>query len=250
MDLFKNSGIEFVALLSGEYLHGDYATSRPGIHPFGSIFNISSFLAEERPEQALFGSKLALALRRNLADENVARTHLGANADDTIFGQVLELRLTYVRNIAGGHLRTKLGITNIDSELSDVDGCKLAFLHQALGNNDGVFIIGSGPAHECNKNILPDGHLTAIGRRGIGENHPLLNLLSQLDRRTLMKGGEAIGHGEIDESKLMFFVLDILDGNTSGINRRNNAIYRREKHSACVANGNLLDSCSHKRRFR
>src|SRR3989338_8978872 len=128
MNLFKNSGIKFVALLSREYLHGDYATSRTGIHTFGSIFDISSFLAEERPEQALFGSKLALALRRNLANKNVAGTHLGTDTDDAVFSQVLELRFTDVRDIASGHLRTKLGITNIDSELSDVDGCELALL--------------------------------------------------------------------------------------------------------------------------
>ena len=47
-----------------------------------AVAHVAGLLAEDRAEELLFGRELGLALRRDLADEDVARLHLGADADD------------------------------------------------------------------------------------------------------------------------------------------------------------------------
>src|SRR5260370_32358874 len=44
------------------------------------VADLARLLAEDRPQQPLLGRQLGLALGRDLADEHVARAHLGADA--------------------------------------------------------------------------------------------------------------------------------------------------------------------------
>ena len=47
-----------------------------------AVAHVAGLLAEDRAQELLFGRELGLALRRDLADEDVARLHLGADAHD------------------------------------------------------------------------------------------------------------------------------------------------------------------------
>ena len=47
-----------------------------------AVAHVAGLLAEDRAEELLFGGELGLALRRDLADQDVARLHLGADAHD------------------------------------------------------------------------------------------------------------------------------------------------------------------------
>ena len=46
----------------------------------GSVADLSRLFAEDGAQQALLGGQSALALRRDLADQDVARADLGADA--------------------------------------------------------------------------------------------------------------------------------------------------------------------------
>ena len=46
------------------------------------VADVAGLLAEDRAQQLLFGRELGLALRRHLADQDVARLDVGADADD------------------------------------------------------------------------------------------------------------------------------------------------------------------------
>ena len=47
-----------------------------------AVAHVAGLLAEDRAEELLFRGELRLALRRDLADEDVAGLHLGADAHD------------------------------------------------------------------------------------------------------------------------------------------------------------------------
>ena len=47
-----------------------------------AVADVAGLLAEDGSQELLLGGELRLALRRDLADEDVARLHLGADADD------------------------------------------------------------------------------------------------------------------------------------------------------------------------
>src|SRR6185295_16117806 len=59
-----------------------------------AVAHVAGLLAEDGAEQLLFGRELRLALRRDLADEDVARLDLGTDAHDARLVHVLERFLT------------------------------------------------------------------------------------------------------------------------------------------------------------
>src|SRR5262249_45163763 len=66
-----------------------------------AVTDIAGLLTEDGAEQLLFRRELRLALRRDLADEDVARLHLGADADDAALVEVLQGLFADVRDVAG-----------------------------------------------------------------------------------------------------------------------------------------------------
>src|SRR6185369_17799203 len=86
------------------------------------VADVAGLLAEDRPEQLLFRGQLGLALRRDLADQDVARLDRGADPDDAALVEVREVALADVRDVAGDLFRPELRIARLDLELLDVDG--------------------------------------------------------------------------------------------------------------------------------
>src|SRR5262249_23812289 len=92
--------------LAGEDLHiDDRAFDARRAYQRG-IAHLFRLLAENGPQQLLFGGELRLAFRRDLAHQIIAGLHLGADAYDAALIQVLEQTLADVRNIAGDLFRT------------------------------------------------------------------------------------------------------------------------------------------------
>ena len=74
-----------------------------------------------RSRRSLCG-QLGLALRGDLADQDVAGMHLSADADDAALVEVAERVLADVRDVAGDLLGSELGITGFGLVLLDMDG--------------------------------------------------------------------------------------------------------------------------------
>src|SRR5690606_33585936 len=123
----------------------DDAAAFAGLKPQARVLYILGLLAEDRAQQALFRRELGFALRRYLADQDVAAAHLGADPDDAVLVEIAELHLGNVRDIRGSHLGPEFGVADRRVELFNVNGRELALLHQALGDADGVFVVGAGP---------------------------------------------------------------------------------------------------------
>ena len=90
-------------------------------HAQRAVAHVAGLLAEDRAQQLLFRGELGLALRRDLADQDVARLDLGADADDARLVEVLERLLADVRDVAGDLFLAQLGVARDALELLDVD---------------------------------------------------------------------------------------------------------------------------------
>ena len=81
-------------------------------HPQRGVTHVRGFLAEDGAEQLLFRRHRALALRRDLADQDVAGADFRTDVDDAGFVEVLQRFFRDVRNVAGDFLRAELGVAS------------------------------------------------------------------------------------------------------------------------------------------
>ena len=98
------------------------------------VLHLAGLLTEDRPQQPLLGRQLGLALRRDLADQDVARLDLGADVDDAFLVEVLQRFLADVGDVAGDLLGAELGVAGLQLVLLDVDAREEVLLDEALAD--------------------------------------------------------------------------------------------------------------------
>src|SRR5262249_20184347 len=76
------AGRQLVAVVAREDAHVDDLAGLAVRHLEAGVADLAGLLTEDRAEEPLLGGELGLALGRDLADEDVARADLGADADD------------------------------------------------------------------------------------------------------------------------------------------------------------------------
>src|SRR5439155_1234757 len=96
------------------------------------VANLTRLRTEDRAEQALLGRQLGLALRRDLAHQDVALLDLGADVHDAALVQVAERVVRDVRDVAGDLLGTQLRFARLGLVLLDVDRGVHVLLDHAL----------------------------------------------------------------------------------------------------------------------
>ncbi len=77
-----HAGLQFVAVLGGKDLNVDHDTVSTVGHAQRSIADFAGLLTEDGAQQALLSGQLGLALRGDLADQDIAGLDLGTDADD------------------------------------------------------------------------------------------------------------------------------------------------------------------------
>src|SRR5690606_25954964 len=112
------------------------------------VLHFTRLLTEDRAQQLLLRAKFLFALRRNLADQNVVRSDLRADADDTELVQVLQRVLANVWNVVGDFFRSQLGIARFHFVLLDVDAGELIVPQQFFADEQRVFIVAAVPRKE------------------------------------------------------------------------------------------------------
>src|SRR6266436_1354144 len=162
-------------------------------HAARGVANVGGLFAEDGTQQLLFRRHRALALRRDLADQDVAGPHFCADVDDAGFVEVLQRFLRNVRNVAGDFLRAKLGIAGHHLELLDVDRGEDVVLHDPLGEQDRVFEVVAIPRHERDQHVAPQGELAEIGRGTVGNDVAIAHEVADLHQRTLVDAGRLVG---------------------------------------------------------
>src|SRR5664280_3617353 len=213
--LFAGRGFRFVVrLLLGRdlYVYKRQVRARRDLQR--GVLHIGSFLAEDCPQQTLFRREFCFAFGRNLADQNVARLHLCANANDTVGSKVSERLIAQVRNVARDLFGAELGVAGADLELIDVDGSKDVVLNDALADEDGVFKVVAVPWHEGDQHVAAECQFAALSAGAIGNDLALLDRLALLDNDFLVDTGGGVGPHElpnlVDVNALLGIVLKLL----------------------------------------
>ena len=102
------------------------------------------------------------ALRRHLADQDVARLHFGADIDDAGFVEVLQRLFADVRDVAGDFLLAELGVAGHDLELLDMDRGEDVVAHDALGDQDRILEVVAVPRHERDEHVAAERQLAQL----------------------------------------------------------------------------------------
>src|SRR4029077_10780577 len=85
-----HAGRQLVAVVAAEHAHVDDLAGLAVRDLEAGVTHLARLLTEDRTQESLFRRELGLALGRDLADEDVARTDLGPDADDPALVEVLQ----------------------------------------------------------------------------------------------------------------------------------------------------------------
>src|SRR6185312_3820637 len=138
------------------------------------------------PEEALLRGQLGLALRSDLADEDVAGPDLRPDVDDPLLVEVLEGLLADVRDVAGDLLGAELRVARLDLVLLDVDAREEVVLDEAIADDDRVLVVAAPPAHERDAHVPAEGELALLRRRAVGDRLTVADAVADVDDRALV----------------------------------------------------------------
>ena len=156
------------------------------------VLDVLAGAAEDRVEQLFLGRQLALALGRDLADQDLARLDVRADLDDAVIVQVAQRFFRDVGDVAGELFAAQLGLADLDLELFDMDRGVDVVAHQLFADDDRVFEVVAVPGHERDQHVSAQRELTLVGRGPVGQDLALLDLLADLDHRLLVQAGALV----------------------------------------------------------
>ena len=240
---------EVVALLAveGDDVDDDAALAVRDLER--GVADLARLLLEDRADQLLLGGQLGLALRRDLADQEVAGLHLGADADDAALVEVAERLLRAVRDVARDLLVAELGRAGVDLVLLDVDRGELVVLDQALREDDRVLEVVALPGHEGDQAVLAQRDLATGGRRAVGEDVARLHLVADLHDRRLVDQRALVRAAVLVELELVLLVA-VRDDDLLGVHVLDRAGVRGDGHVAGVDRSAALHAGADQRRLR
>ena len=192
LDLLALDGhrtLVFLDAVTIEHAHFDHRAGNARRQTQRGIAHVGSLLAEDGAQQLLFRRHRALALRRDLADENVARVHLGADVDDAGLVEVLQSLFRDVRDVARDLLRPELGVAGHHLEFLDVDRGEDVVGDDTLGEEDGVLEVVAHPRHERDEHVLAERQIAEVGRGTVGDDLAGLDRVTDMHQRTLVDAG-------------------------------------------------------------
>src|SRR4029079_8045224 len=191
-DQAVDAGLEVVVQLAPELADLDDLAALAVGEAEPRVLHLAGLLAEDRPEEALLRGELRLALRGDLAHEDVAGPDLRPDVDDPLLVEVLEGLLADVRDVAGDLLGPELRVARLDLVLLDVDAREEVVLDEAVADDDRVLVVAALPAHERDEHVPAEGELSRLGRRAVGDRLALSDAIAHVDDRPLVDAGALV----------------------------------------------------------
>ncbi len=210
-DELVHAGQQLVVVLAREDRHVDDLAVLARREPERGVLHLTGLLPEDRAEQTLLGGELGLALRRDLAHEDVLRADLGADVDDAVLVEIGESLLTDVRDVTGDLFGAELRVTGLGLVLLDVDRRELVVLHDPLGEDDRVLVVTALPGHERHEDVLAERELALVGRVGVGDHRTGGHALADRDDRPLVVAGALVRADELLELVAVGVALVLFD---------------------------------------
>ena len=225
-----------------------------------SVLHVAGLVAEDRAEQLLLGRRIALALRGDLTDQNVARVDVGADTYDTVGVEVLRGLLRNVGNIRGELLDTALGIANLHDILVDVHRGENILTLDALRDHDSILEVVTLPGHERHLEVAAQGQLAVLRRVAFGQNLSLGHLLARQHDGPQRHRGVLVGttvtrqrvSRHLRSERCEDFILRtvVFDLNLRRVGERYFAVALSHDLNAAVGDHVLLDTRADDRGFR
>src|SRR5688500_10324301 len=167
------------------------------------VLHVFAGPAEDRVEQLLFGRKLGFALRRDLADEDVAGADARPDADDAVLVEVRQRTLAHVGDVPRELFAAELRLANFDVVLLDVNRGERVVLHEPVVDDDRVFEVVAVVGHERDEHVTTQGELALQRRGAVGQDLVFLDPLTLLDDRLLVEARPLVEPDELAEDVLI-----------------------------------------------
>src|SRR6266700_4686115 len=196
-DHLVDARAQLVLVLAREHLDVDHDAALAVRHTQARIANLARLLAEDRAQEALLRRKLGLALRRDLANQDVALLDLRADVDDAALVEVAQRVVGDVGDVTGDLFWAELGLASLGLVLLDVDRGVHVLLDHALGQKNGVLEVVALPRHEGDQHVAAQRHLAVLDGRPVGQDVALLHVLAWLDLGAVVEAGALVGAGEL-----------------------------------------------------
>jgi hypothetical protein len=195
-----NRTLILVDAVTVEHAHLNNGARTPGGTRRAGVAHVGGFLTEDGAQKLFFRRHRAFALRRDLADQNVAGFHFRPDIDHAGLIEVLQRLFRDVGNVAGDLFRAQLGVARHHLEFLKVDGGEHIVFHDALGHQDGVLEVVAVPRHERDEHVLAERQFTHLGGRTISDDLALLHLVTNRHQRTLVDAGVLVGTLELHQT--------------------------------------------------
>ena len=164
-----------------------------------SVANVTGLLTENRAQKFFFRRERGFALRRYLADEDVAGLYGGADADYAAFVEVAQEALVDVGNVPRDFFGAELRVARFDFVLLDVNRSVVVLFDELFADEDGVFKVVTAPWHEGDEHVAAKSEFAAIGARAVGQHLPLLHAVARANERLLADAGVLVRALELRE---------------------------------------------------
>ena len=248
-DELVHAGRQVVAGVARERLDVDHLAAFAVRHLQRGVAHLARLLLEDRADQLLLRRQLGLALRRDLADEQVAGADLGADAHDAALVEVGERLLRAVRDVARDLLVAELRRARVDLVLVDVDGREDVLLHEPLREDDRVLEVVALERHEGDEQVRAERELAVVGRAPVREHLAGLHLVAEVHDRLLVDQRSLVGAHELRHRVVVAPVLR-LDDDAVRVDVDDRAGVVGEHDVARVDGGAVLEAGADERRLR
>ena len=182
--VFVGAAVEF--LIDDDTVEGRAALE-------GGILDVSGFITEDSLEELLLRTRIGLAFRRDLTDEDITRLHVGTDTDETVLVEVLRCILGNVRDVGRELLHTALGVAHLEQLLYDVYGSVHILTNDTLGEDDGILVVVTFPRDVRHLEVLTERQFAASGSITLGEHLTFDHLIALANDRMEVDGGILVG---------------------------------------------------------
>ena len=223
-----------------------------------SVANVSGLFTEDRAQQLFFRRQRGFALRRHLADQNVARLHGRADADHAALVEIAQEALVDVGNVPRDFLGTELRVARLDFVLLDVNRSVVVLFDQLFADQDGVFEVVPAPWQERDQHVAAKRELAAIRARTVGQHLALLHAVARANQRLLADAGVLVRALELREqvnvrpdfaAQHAGLVGFHAHDHAFGVHLVHDAVAAAHDHRARIARRDALHARAHQRSF-
>ena len=239
--------VQLIVVLTAVNLYIHDAACLTVRHTEGGITHLTGLLAEDGTQEALLGRQLGLALRGNLAHQDITGTHLGTLADNTHLVQILKAVIRHVRNVTGNLLRPQLGITGLAVILLNMDRGINIPLDQVLAQQDSILVVVAFPRHVGYDDVVAQSQLAVVGRRAVSNRLHCLNLVPLEYNRKLVDAGALVGAQELLQLVLVTLAISSADNDVVSGNSLYHARTLGQNHNAGVTGSLVLHAGTYQR---